>query len=303
MASAFSVSSVGCYQKTYRLSDVTGDAVEGYITLLWVASDLECFQKVFSWTHLDPLINTSQAQEQARNCGGEPSVDDEESEEHMALMAVKAWKEAEMAECMFSEELERQRNSRQVEFPIAEEAESYETEMDSDSEMGSESEDTQTQTSHEYHYNSHDQYNTIAHTSRQGGLQQVHSPQDPFRGQTNLPSTSTEEYETESGDSDLEESDEDVDPNWGKGPNKRTHAVVSPPTRPSKRANVQHDYPCVVPSCDKGYANKASLQRHVLAAHDRVTDPVVRLECRRLWAAKFKGGRMEEIEGRYGPWS
>jgi hypothetical protein len=33
------------------------------------------------------------------------------------------------------------------------------------------------------------------------------------------------------------------------------------PSPPAKRAKFE--YPCVVPSCDKGYKKKASLQRHV----------------------------------------
>jgi hypothetical protein len=71
-----------------------------------------------------------------------------------------------------------------------------------------------------------------------------------------------------------------------------------PPSPPTKRVKFAH--PCVVPSCDKGYVNKASLQRHVFKDHDRVSDPVAQRACRLLWGETFKGGRLPEVNRRYG---
>jgi hypothetical protein len=62
---------------------------------------------------------------------------------------------------------------------------------------------------------------------------------------------------------------------------KEEEIQVMPPSPPAKRAKFE--YPCVVPSCDKGYKNKASLQRHVFNDHDRVSDLVARRACRLLW--------------------
>jgi hypothetical protein len=95
---------------------------------------------------------------------------------------------------------------------------------------------------------------------------------------------------------------------WGNGARKRSRADVKgdeneekeegPPSPPTKRAKFE--FPCVVPSCDKGYKNKACLQRHVYNGHVRVSDPVARRACRLLWGETFKGGRLEEINRRYG---
>jgi hypothetical protein len=70
------------------------------------------------------------------------------------------------------------------------------------------------------------------------------------------------------------------------------------PSPPTKRAKFAH--PCVVPLCDKGYANKVSLQRHVFSGHTEVSDPVARRACRLLWGETFKGGRLGDINRRYG---
>jgi hypothetical protein len=75
-------------------------------------------------------------------------------------------------------------------------------------------------------------------------------------------------------------------------------AVEQLPSPPTKRAKFK--FPCVVRSCDKGYKNKANLQRHVFERHDRVSDPVAKRACRLLWGETFKRGRLEEINRRYG---
>jgi hypothetical protein len=79
---------------------------------------------------------------------------------------------------------------------------------------------------------------------------------------------------------------------------KEEEIQVMPPFPPAKRAKFE--YPCVVPSCDKGYKNKASLQRHVFHDHDRVSDLVARRACRLLWGETFKGGRLGEVNMRFG---
>jgi hypothetical protein len=93
---------------------------------------------------------------------------------------------------------------------------------------------------------------------------------------------------------------------WGQGPNKRPRPSYNeneedeeePPSPPTKRAKLK--FPCVVPSCDKGYKSKASLQRHVYNDHVGVYDPVVRRACRLLWGETYKGGKLEEINQRFG---
>jgi hypothetical protein len=75
-------------------------------------------------------------------------------------------------------------------------------------------------------------------------------------------------------------------------------AVEQLPSPPTERAKFK--FPCVVPSCDKGYKNKASLQRHVFERHGRVSDPVAKRACRLLWGETFKRGRLEEMNRRYG---
>jgi hypothetical protein len=93
---------------------------------------------------------------------------------------------------------------------------------------------------------------------------------------------------------------------WGKGGRKRSRAnykeddeeVEESPSPPTKRAKFE--FPCVVPSCDRGYKNKAGLQRHVYNGHAVVSDPVARRACRLLWGETFRGGRMEEVNRRYG---
>jgi hypothetical protein len=93
---------------------------------------------------------------------------------------------------------------------------------------------------------------------------------------------------------------------WGNGARKRSRPeynengreVEEPPSPPTKRAKFE--FPCVVPSCDRGYKNKAGLQRHVYNGHVEVSDPAARRACRLLWGETFKGGRLEEINRRYG---
>jgi hypothetical protein len=101
-----------------------------------------------------------------------------------------------------------------------------------------------------------------------------------------------EDEETESGgDEDQDESDDDGDDTF-------VEEKAAAPSPPTKRAKFSH--PCVVPLCGKGYANKASLQRHVFSGHVEVSDPVARRACRLLWGETFKGGRLGEVNRRYG---
>jgi hypothetical protein len=101
-----------------------------------------------------------------------------------------------------------------------------------------------------------------------------------------------EDEETESGrDEDQDECDDDDDDTF-------VEEKAAAPSPLTKRAKFAH--PCVVPLCDKGYANKASLQRHVFSGHVEVSDPVARRACRLLWGETFKGGRLGEVNRRYG---
>jgi hypothetical protein len=106
-----------------------------------------------------------------------------------------------------------------------------------------------------------------------------------------------EEYSEEESEYEEEEHDEDDDDEEQEEEDDFVEPAM-PPSPPAKRAKFAH--PCVVPSCDKGYANKASLQRHVFNDHARVSDPAVMRACRLLWGETFKGGRLGEVNGRYG---
>jgi hypothetical protein len=129
-----------------------------------------------------------------------------------------------------------------------------------------------------------------------------------------------DDYEFNEGDDEEqddyesdERDDEEVEKlaGWGRGKRKRTRAQCEEdededveeeqtmaPSPPTKRAKFE--YPCVVPSCDRGYQNKASLQRHVYNDHVVVSDPVVKSACRLLWGETFKGDRLGEVNRRYG---
>jgi hypothetical protein len=92
-------------------------------------------------------------------------------------------------------------------------------------------------------------------------------------------------------------SEEDEEEQHGEDDDEEEEAVEQSPSPPAKRAKFE--FPCVVPSCDRGYKSKASLQRHVFKSHDRVSDPVARKACRLLWGETFKG-RLATINRRYG---
>jgi ABC-type Zn2+ transport system substrate-binding protein/surface adhesin len=93
------------------------------------------------------------------------------------------------------------------------------------------------------------------------------------------------------------EEEEEQQQQHGEDDDEEKEEVEHSPSPPAKRAKFE--FPCVVPSCDRGYKSKASLQRHVFKSHDRVSDPVARKACRLLWGETFKG-RLATINQRYG---
>jgi hypothetical protein len=201
-------------------------------------------------------------------------------------MAVKAWLEAQMVTQIFKLEARILREEIRVEttwpVPAEDEVDEMENGVDEEMEYGvneNEDEDEDDEMGEEE-----------MRVWSKGARKRTRDEYEEAEEEEELSDSYSDEGseyggENEDDDDTEEEDEEEVE-------------EVMPPSPPTKRAKFAH--PCVVPSCDKGYANKASLQRHVFKDHDRVSDPVAKRACRLLWGETFKGGRMPEVNRRYG---
>ena len=67
------------------------------------------------------------------------------------------------------------------------------------------------------------------------------------------------------------------------------------------RGECDTDEICPIPGCNKYYARRYALQRHVFSEHTVVLDYETRKKCRRLWKPTiYATTRREEIIDRYG---
>jgi hypothetical protein len=226
----------------------------------------------------------------------EDDDDEAESPELQAAMAVKAMLEAEMVDQIFKLEAVLLREEIRVEttWPVRDDPE-----------------EDNNKPVEEYGEQEEEEYEDEEEFEDDEDEEEEYSEEEEeYEGEEDE-DDEEEEYEEEEDedDEDLELWAEEEKAESGKGKRKRTRAhcdeeeedmeeQAMAPSPPAKRAKFE--YPCVVPTCDRGYQNKASLQRHVYKDHVGVSDPVARRACRLLWGETFKGGRQGEVNRRYG---
>jgi hypothetical protein len=251
--------------------------------------------------------------ENSYNNHRDDSDDEYESPELEAAMATKGWLEAQMVNKIFQLEAKILREELRVEttWPVPYKADEehdeeghYEEEGDyHEGDVQDEADYDWEQEDEEYSENDGEEDETWVEEVTGGGMgarkrtraefeeeeEEEEKPQDYSEDEY-----SEDESEYEGDDDEDEEDDYDEE----EEEEEDLEEPAMPPSPPTKRVKFAH--PCVVPLCDKGYVNKASLQRHVFKDHVRVSDPVAKMACRLLWGETFKGDRLGEINRRYG---
>jgi hypothetical protein len=288
------------YTKTFLLSAITGYPDHGYLTMVWDAQDQPSDFRPASWVHPHPmtvrnkhslripasLLTPSQHDEHQRNDTDDDDDDDDESLELEAALAAKAWVEAEMVQRIFGVEVELLREEIRVETTFTVRADDQEEEEEEEWQEGEEQE--------EEPYHVEEEVAGWGKGARKRPREE-YEQEEEYQYEQDESEYEQEESEYEGAEEEDEDTDQDEDEDAYGAAMEAQEIAPSPPT---KRAKFAH--PCVVPSCGKGYANKASLQRHVYNDHAVVSDLVVRRACRLLWGETFKGGRLGEVNRRYG---